>query len=237
MLQILTGAQSRFVCVLAILVSVTFAAHAQDIEPRAYANTPIGLNFLIAGYGYTGGGVAFDPSLPIQDAKVRVDATIFAYASSLELMGKSGKFDIVVPYAWVDGSATALGQFHDRQISGFADPQMRFSINLLGAPALSMKDFASYQQDTILGVSLNVTAPGGQYDSTKLLNIGTNRWSIKPEIGISKRLGRLTLELDGAFVSNPTTKTFLVTTFVLRNPCILFKGISFIALAMAYGLR
>jgi len=181
----------------AILITANFAIHAQDIEPRAYANTPVGLNFLIAGYGYTGGGVAFDPALPIENAKVKVDSAIFAYARSLDVLGKSAKFDVVVPYAWVDGSATALGQFHDREISGFADPRMRFSINLLGAPAMSVKEFGNYQQDLILGVSLNVTAPGGQYDVSKLLNIGTNRWSIKPEVGISKRFGQLTLELDG----------------------------------------
>ena len=186
-----------FDCVLAILLTVAFTAHAQDIEPRAYANTPVGLNFLIAGYGYTGGGVAFDPVLPIENAEVKVDSVIFAYARSLDVLGKSAKFDVVLPYAWVDGSATALGQFRDREISGFADPRMRFSINLLGAPALSLKEFANYQQDLILGASVNVTAPGGQYDATKLLNIGTNRWSIKPEIGISKRIGQLTLELDG----------------------------------------
>ena len=181
----------------AILITANFAVHAQDIEPRAYANTPKGLNFLIAGYGYTGGGVAFDPSLPVEDAKVRVDSAIFAYARSLDVMGKSAKFNIVLPYAWVEGNATVIGQFHDREISGFADPRVVFSINLLGAPALSVKDFANYQQDLILGASVHITAPGGQYDNTKLLNIGTNRWSIKPEIGISKRLGRLTLELDG----------------------------------------
>ncbi|MGY6276072.1 transporter [Methylomonas sp. MgM2] len=186
-----------FVCILAAMMAFACSARAQDIEPRAYANTPVGLNFLVAGYGYTGGGVAIDPSLPVENAEVRVDSVLFAYARSLGIFGKSAKFDVVLPYAWADGSATALGEFHDRAISGFADPKMRFSINLLGAPALSLKDFANYQQDIILGASLNVTAPGGQYDATKLLNIGTNRWSIKPEIGISKRMGRLTLELDG----------------------------------------
>ena len=185
----------RFVA--AALAVASFCAKAQDLEPRAYSNAPVGLNFLIAGYGYTGGGVATDPALPIADAQVEVHSTVLAYARSLDVFGKSAKFDVVLPYAWASGSATAMGQFRDREITGFADPRVHFSFNFYGAPALSIQDFSSYQQDTIAGVSVEVTAPGGQYDAEKLLNIGTNRWSIKPEIGISKRLGSVTLEFAG----------------------------------------
>jgi hypothetical protein len=179
------------------LVFVASNSTAQDLEPRAYANTPVGLNFLIMGYVHTEGGVATDPALPIEDAQVEVHSTVFAYARSLDVFGKSAKFDVVLPYVWASGSAKALGLFRDREVSGFADPRVHFAVNLYGAPALSMEEFADYQQDTIVGASLEVTAPGGQYDADKLLNIGTNRWSIKPEIGISKRLGSLTLEVAG----------------------------------------
>ena len=66
---------------------------------------------------------------------------------------------------------------------------------LYGAPALSLEEFRDYEPDVIIGTSLEVTAPLGQYNSDKLLNIGTNRWSFKPEVGISKTLGSWTLEL------------------------------------------
>jgi hypothetical protein len=181
----------------ASLAVVASGLHGQDLEPRTYANTPIGLNFLIAGYGHLEGGVATDPALPIENTQVEVHSTVFAYVRSLEVFGKSAKFDVVVPYAWASGSATAIGQFQEREVSGFADPRVRFSVNLYGAPALSLEDFKNYQQDTIVGASLEVTAPGGQYDADKLLNLGTNRWSVKPEVGISKHLGPVTLELAG----------------------------------------
>ena len=184
-------------CLSVGLAVLTGNANGQDLEPRNYANTPVGLNFLIMGYGYTGGGVATDPALPIQNVKVQVSSAALAYVRSLDILGNSAKFDIVLPYAWASGSATAVGQFRDREISGLADPRFRFTVNLYGAPALSLKDFQNYQQNTIIGVNLEVTAPGGQYDSDKLLNIGTHRWSIKPELGISKRLGPVTLELAG----------------------------------------
>ena len=40
---------------LALVFGVSTTAHAQDLEPRAYSNSPIGLNFAIAGYAYATG--------------------------------------------------------------------------------------------------------------------------------------------------------------------------------------
>ena len=188
-------ARRRAMLLVLVLAAVGWEAYAQDLEPRAYANTPTGLNFLIAGYGYLTGGVATDPSLPLQNANLQVHSTILAYARSLDVWGKSGKVDVVVPYAWLSGSADVAGQPREREVSGFGDPRFRFSVNFYGAPALSLQEFAGYRQDLILGASLQVSAPLGQYDSDKLVNIGTNRWSIKPELGLSKAFGPLTLEL------------------------------------------
>ncbi|MGZ5586729.1 MAG: transporter [Methylobacter sp.] len=197
-------------CVVAPALAVAiFCAKGQDLEPRTYANTPVGLNFLVMGYSHTDGGVATDPALPIEDAQVEVHSTVFAYARSLDVFGTSAKFDVALPYAWVSGSAKALGQFRDRDVSGFVDPRFHFSINLFGAPAQSLEEFANYQQDTIVGTSLEVTAPGGQYDADKLLNLGTNRWSIKPEIGISKRLEPVTFEVAGGVRFYTTNNDFL----------------------------
>ena len=185
---------------MALLVVICFTAmgadvSAQDLEPRAYANTPVGMNFLIAGYGYSKGGLATDPSVPLTNAKLHTHVAVLAYARSLDIWGKSGKVDVVLPYGWVSGNADFMGQPREREVDGFGDPRIRISVNFHGAPALSLPQFASYEQDLIIGASLQVSAPLGQYDADKLVNIGTNRWSVRPELGISKALGPLTLEL------------------------------------------
>ena len=144
------------------LVVVASGVHAQDLEPRAYANTPVGLNFLIAGYAYSEGGVTADPSVPLEDANVQIHTAVLAYVRSLDVWGKSGKFDVVLPYAWVSGSATFAGQPHQRDVSGFGDPRFRFSVNLYGSPPLSLKEGADYKQDVIVGAGLQVSAPGGR---------------------------------------------------------------------------
>src|SRR4029450_13481641 len=45
--------------VVVALMGVALTCEAQDLEPRAYSNTPVGMNFLILGYIYTRGDAAF----------------------------------------------------------------------------------------------------------------------------------------------------------------------------------
>lgn len=170
-------------------------ARAQDIEPRAYSNAPVGVNFLIAGYAYTRGGLSFDPSLPVTNENLQTSNAVLAYARVLDLWGMSAKFDAIVPYTWLSGTADYAGQPVQRIVNGFADSRFRLSVNLYGAPALTLAEFAGYTQDVIVGASLQVGLPWGQYDDTRVVNIGLNRWLFKPEIGISKAEGPWTLEL------------------------------------------
>jgi outer membrane putative beta-barrel porin/alpha-amylase len=181
----------------ALSTSVT-AVRAQDIEPRAYSNAPVGVNFLITGYVFTRGGLSFDTAVPVTNAKLRTSSAFLAYARVLDLWGRSGKFDVAVPYTWLSGTADYVGQPTQRIVSGGADPKFRWSINFYGAPATTLKDFAGYRQDAIVGASVEVSMPSGQYDSSRVVNIGTNRWSFKPEIGVSKAVGPWTLELTAA---------------------------------------
>jgi len=170
-------------------------AHAQGLDPRAYANLPVGLNFVIAGYGYTEGKIAFDPSTPITDAQYYSNLAAFAYVHSFGAWGNSTRFDMVLPTATFSGHALVAGQARQREVSGLGDPQFRVSVNFYGAPALSLKQYAGYQQDLLVGASLQVSAPLGQYDNTKLVNLGNNRWSFKPELGVSKAWGAWTVDL------------------------------------------
>jgi len=168
------------------------------MEPRSYSNAPVGMNFLIAGYAYTRGGLAFDSSVPVTDPRLTTSSAVLAYARVLDFWGKSAKFNVVVPFSDLTGTADYAGQPIQREVSGFADPILKLSVNLYGAPALSLKEFAAYEQDLIVGASLRVSAPMGQYDDTRVVNLGTNRWSFKPEVGVSKALGQWTLEATAA---------------------------------------
>jgi hypothetical protein len=216
----------RLVFALTLCAPMVIApiAQAQDIEPRAYSNAPVGVNFLIPGYAHTQGGLPLDPSLPISNPDLNTSNAVLDYTRVLDLWGKSGKFDLVAPYVWLSGSADFAGQKLQRVVNGFADPLFRFSINLYGAPALTLKKFANYQQDWIVGASVRVSAPLGQYDKSRTINIGTNRWSIKPEVGISKAAGPWTFEFIAGAILYTDNKHFNGGNTRSEEPLYLSQG-------------
>ncbi|MGH7498846.1 MAG: transporter [Gemmatimonadales bacterium] len=191
-------AVSRLVSVAFLLVCLAVPARAQDIEPRAYSNAPVGVNFLVAGYADGRGSLSFDSAVPLTDAHLATPSAVLAYARVLDLWGKSAKVDAIMPYTWLSGTALYSGAPVERTVNGFADPRLRLSVNLYGAPALALQDFRSYRQRLIVGTSLQVSAPVGQYDPTRLVNISSHRWWFKPEVGVSRATGPWTLELMAA---------------------------------------
>jgi hypothetical protein len=168
----------------------------QDLEPRFYTNLPVDLNFLALGYARSDGGVLADPSIELQDANITLDGPFIGYARSLGLWSRSGKLDAGIGNVCIDGSAFFDGERLVRYVCGWTDARVRLTVNLVGAPALSARDFAAYRHDLVIGASLALSAPVGDYDPEKLVNIGSNRWAAKMEIGASKAWQRWLLELS-----------------------------------------
>jgi hypothetical protein len=189
--------------------SVAAGAGAQELEPHAYSPNPSGANFVLAVYGHTSGNVVFDPSVPITNVEARVNTGALFYGRTFSFFGRSASAAVQLPYVWgtVEGDV-----FEDRTSvyrSGLADLRMRLTANLLGGPALSAREFASRRRGTTLGASLVVLAPTGQYDPSKLVNVGTNRWAFKPEVGLSHPAGRWFLELyTGTWLFTPNDDFF-----------------------------
>ena len=207
-----------------VLAAWSPATLAQDIEPRAYSNIPLGVNFLGVGYARSTGGLSADPSLPIEKAALRTDAMLFGYARGIGVGGQSGKVDVVLPYVWLDGTAEIAGEPQRRRVSGFGDPRIRISWNLLGAPALTLPEFGSYRQGTIVGLSLQASVPLGQYDESRVVNLGSNRWGLKPELGMSRAEGRWTFELAGSATFFGENSSFLGGHSRKQDPIYALQG-------------
>ena len=105
------------------MLSGLSSTYAQDLEPRAYSNIPVGLNFALAGYAYSAGGVVFDPAVPLENANFKIHGSVFAYARSIKIGRMSGKIDMIVPYVWLSGTADFQGQPVSREVSGLGDPR------------------------------------------------------------------------------------------------------------------
>jgi hypothetical protein len=182
---------------LLVLLLTPAYALAQSLEPRAYAASPVGLNFLVAAYSYSDGETAADTSTRLQNGQVRVHSLVFVYVRTLDVLGSSGSVGLAVPVADLTGGGTLDGSIEARrEITGLADPALRLAVNFHGAPAMDAREFAAYRQDLIVGASLTLTAPLGDYDPGRLVNLGTHRWSAKPELGLSQAAGPWTIELS-----------------------------------------
>lgn len=204
--------------VSACLLVANGAAFAQDLEPRAYTNLPVGLNFLVVGYAFSGGDITTEATAPLQDGKVDFHGPVLAYARAIAIRGRSAKIDVVVPYGWISGSATVAGEPRERDVAGLGDPRIRVAVNLYGAPALSLAEFADYESDLVIGASLQVGVPLGKYDGDKLLNPGTNRWMVKPQVGLSKTWDSLTLEAATALTIYTDNDAYLGGQTLRQDP-------------------
>ena len=180
------------------LISTASGIHAQSLEPRAYSNAPVGLNFVLAGYQNSSGALLFDPSLPITDADANVDLGLLGYVRTLDVKGNQAKVGLILPFALLSASGIVDGDFRTRDTRGLGDPTFYFAYNFYGAPALSIEEFRNFQPGTVSGFTIKLTAPLGEYEPDKIINIGTNRWSFEPGIGISKPVGNWTLEASAA---------------------------------------
>jgi hypothetical protein len=180
--------------VLALLFSIPKAA-AQEMEPRAYSVSPKGTNFLVVALGRSSGDLSFDAALPILDAKTTLYATVLGYGREIDFAGRSASVTVVAPYIWGTLEGVVAGNYLQARRSGLEDPSFRFAVNLHGAPTMDLDKFREYRQTTNIGASLVVTAPLGQYDPGRYVNIGSHRWAVKPELGLSRRVGRWYLDL------------------------------------------
>ncbi len=194
--------------IIGLVIAFTISLVAQELEPRAYSPSPTGVNFLVVSYSYQSGDVFADPTALLEDTEARLNAGVIAYGRTFGLAGRSANLFASLPYIWGEVSGEIFEQERIITRSGLADMRLRFAMNILGGPALTPKAFAARKPTTTLGASLMVGAPTGQYDPTKLINIGSNRWSFKPEIGLSHPIGRWFLELYGSIWLFTDNKNF-----------------------------
>jgi len=180
------------------LLAGSHPLYPQELEPRSLSNIPMGTNFIGAAYGWSSGNVLMDPALPVEDLDATIHGLGIAYVRAVNIFGMTGKMEAVLPYVWGSWKGRFEGRDSSRVIDGFGDPKLRFHLNFLGSPALSPSSFADYQQETIAGLSIQVSVPLGQYDPAKLINLGSNRWAFRLSLGVSHRMGRWIAESYGA---------------------------------------
>jgi len=163
---------------------------AQDLDPRAYANVPVNGTFLVWGLAVSHGSVVTDPTLPVTDINATVETPSVGIARSFSLFGKTAQAFGALPYSWAQVSGRVLEESRSITRAGLSDMRFRLSVLVRGAPAASIAQFAKAPRRTILGTSLTIVAPTGQFFPDRLINLGANRWAFKPEFAVSQPMGQ-----------------------------------------------
>ena len=165
------------------------ACQGQDLTPRAYVITPVRSSAIILTNAIFSGNLLFSGTVPITNATTTADVPIIGVYHSLNFFGRSANVTAELPYGVANFNGVVPPSAETTVYrSGMFDSVYRFAVNLKGGPAMDGKQFAKYRQKTVLGVSVKVMAPTGQYDPKRLINLGANRWAFKPEFGYSRRL-------------------------------------------------
>lgn len=189
-----------------LLLALVSVAGAQELIPAAYTPAPSGINLVSVTAAHNSGDISFDPALPVEDASARISLASLSYARTLSVARRSANITVILPYVVGDLEGIYLGEQTYVERSGLGDAVLRVGVNLLGAPAMTPAQFQSYRARTLIGASLTLGAPTGQYDSSKVINIGTNRWAFKPQLGLVQVVGRWAFDcyVGGAFFTTNT---------------------------------
>jgi hypothetical protein len=197
------------------------AADAQDLEPRAYSPSPIGTTFVLGGFGKSEGGILFDPALDIDNVQADLWVATIGAGHTFRLGERQARMLAVLPVARGSVAGNVHTQAQRQDLAGLVDPRFKLSVGLIGAPALTLAQFADAPRRTAVGASVTVVPPWGQYSSRQLVNLGYNRWAVKPEIGLSHPVGRWTLDASAGMWLFSTNHSYYPAAAVKRQDAVI----------------
>jgi hypothetical protein len=168
------------------------------------------------------GNIALDPVLQIEDGTIEQTTAVLSAVHAFDLFGKQARIDVRVPYQQARWEGLLAGLPRRRDARGFADPRLRLSVNLLGPPALGADEFQAYRAahpvDTVVGAAVAATLPLGRYDDERALNLGDNRYSITPQLGVVHTRGAWSYELTGSADIFTDNDEFLISKTREQDP-------------------
>ncbi len=242
-----SGKHPGYIAFIAVLLLVGARGFSQELEPRSLTNVPVGTNFAVLGYAFASGNILFDPALPLEDVNANVHALVGAYVRSINFFGMGAKANVVLPFAAGDWEGVYQGNDTTTARTGMGDMRFGLSFNFIGSPALQKDGFKDFKQKTIAGFSMQVVAPTGQYFDDRLINLGSNRWAFRPQLGISHKINSWYIEYaintwifteNNAFWGGNTLKQNPIGTFKLNVIKTFSKGIwASLGAGYAYGGR
>ena len=184
-----------FFCFSVITAVLVFSSslRALELAPRLWSHLPSGINFGGLAYAYTEADIGVDPLLELNDVEMESHTWLMKYIHTFDWLGKSARIDLTQGYHEAEWNGLLQGSTAKATRNGPTDTFVRLSTSLYGAPPLEGKKFAQYRanqsDETIVGAGLVIRLPTGDYHNKRLLNIGANRYVVRPQLGVSHQQG------------------------------------------------
>jgi hypothetical protein len=208
--------------------SLMLPCFALEFEPRRWAHLPMGTNFAGVGYAYTEADILVNPVTRLEDVEMKLHTVAGKYIHTFMLFDKSARIDLTQGYH--DGEWTGLvdGVPASASRNGLSDTSLRFAINLYGAPPLSDKEFGAYRSnvdvETIVGMALVMRFPTGDYKEDKLINLGKNRFTFRPQLGVTHTRGKWTAEVTTDLAFFTENDEFFNGNTLEQDPLLVIRG-------------
>jgi hypothetical protein len=221
------------VAIASVIAGATHPAQAQELEPRAYTNTPIGVNFFSLGYAWSNGNILLDPALPIENLDGDIHVGFFQASHAFSLGGDHAKAKISIPWSAGNWQGSIEDETSSQKEQGMGDAWLGLDWLFSGAPALTLADFPGYRPARVFGMGLRLSVPTGDYDRHELLNLGSNRWTLRSELSAAQTWDRWTIEgVTGVRIFGDNTD-FLDDRKLEQKPLWAIKGSAIYSLSRA----
>lgn len=189
--------------VLLIWLLALLPTQAQELTPRRWSHLPMNTHLGGLGYVYTSADIYLDPVVQVEDLELSLNTFAMRYIRTFELLGKSSRIELGQGYQEGTWEGLLEGSPAKTQRSGFTDTLLRISTILYGAPPLEGDAFRRHRQsvadcETLIGAGLIVQLPTGDYSKQKLINLGTNRYTLRPQLGVVHQRGPWTFETSAS---------------------------------------
>ena len=174
-----------FTCLFAVIICCHLSG--QGDGPRSHLQAPIGVWGVNAKWLHMDQNLLPAGNILVQDADIVVDVFPTTFFHTFKLGNNLAQALLMVN----PGSAVGRLAFdtivpqEDLQANGFSDGFFGLQYGLVGSPALDINQFAQHTPEFSLSAYLRIWY-SGTYNSEKLLNMGTNRWTV--ELGVPMSL-------------------------------------------------
>jgi hypothetical protein len=169
-------------------------ARAQMYGPRQFWPAPVGTDVFTVSGIYTRSNTVVDTSIIFPNLDIDTVVLAPSYSRFFGIGNTLVQATVAVPYAWADVkvSESRTGIDRNPRRDGLADAYAHLTVGVLNAPALSPKEYAAFMGRENPGVVVmglaGLFAPTGAYDTDRVVNIGTNRWTFRAGVPITARL-------------------------------------------------